>query len=268
MKRIERNYTCYNTEDLEELIAYTHRICGPSGVRYQLYEQSSSQEKRYSKLSVTGEDFLEKEFVFADYYKSSDDISERVKLKPGDTSSIIRIVKPADLFENPVEAMASMGAEEPELPLSVIEEIVYRLASTCQDTGYYYYNSRKLGLRGSEWSIDKCVKIEPPPRVRIMPSPHEKRPVRGGMQRREWIAGAADKAKRHLSFAVNQGHSGGKYASDFHRAGMQIDKALSHAIKTEDKALIETLAGRKDDFLRIHRAIRVLYSELSEVGEG
>ena len=265
---IRNNYTCYNTEDLEELIAYTHRICGPEGVRYQLYQQSSSEEKRYSKLSVTEEDFLEKEFVFADYYKSSDDIDERVKLKPGDTSSIIRIVKPADLFENLVESMAVMGAEEPEVPLSVIEEVVYRLASTCQDTGYYYYNSRKIGLRGSDWGIDKCVKMEPPPRVRIMPSPREKRPVQGGMQRRQWISGAADKAKRHLSYAVNQGHSGGKYASDFHRAGMHIDTALAHAIKTGNKELIDALAGKKEDFLRISRAIRHLCSELSEVGEG
>ena len=267
--RIKHNYTCYNTEDLEELIAYTHRLCGPGGLRQRIYDQSDSSDKRYINLQPTTNEFLERKFVFADYYKSSEDIEHRVKLKPGDAPSVVRVVKPVDLFENLVESMAVMGAEEPEVPLPVVEEMVFRLSSMSQGYSGYYYYSRDMGLRKHPWSIGFLAQMEPPPRVRIMPSPQEKRPtIPGGMQRRQWVSGAADKAKKHLSYAVHSGHSGGKYSSDFHRAGMHIDKALNHAIKAKDNELIETLRSRKQDFLLIHNAIRVLYSELSEVEEG
>ena len=57
---IEHNYTCYNTEDLEELIKYTHRLCGPGGLRQRVYDASDSIDKRYINLQPTTNEFIER----------------------------------------------------------------------------------------------------------------------------------------------------------------------------------------------------------------
>jgi hypothetical protein len=262
--RIVANYTRYNTEDLEKLIAYTYELCKAGGVRRKLYNQSNGKTGYGPKLHDGMPEFLHVEWTFADYGRSADHTYAVKDNRSSPEDALVRVVKPEELWENYIEALSFLSSPEPILPRWALAEIVYRLSKWGSPQYSHYARS---GLRGEEpWSIEKCFDEFAPPDVRIMLKPEEKRPQGlGGEQRRAWLDGAANSARDHLWLGIHPGHNGGKYASNFVRGGYDLKKALAHAEKTKDPQLVQHLQTCIDYHERIEKAVRALMGELNEV---
>jgi hypothetical protein len=262
--RIAANYTRYNTEDLEKLIAYTYELCKAGGVRRKLYNQGKGKTGYGPNLHDVMPEFLDAEWTFSDYGRCADHSYAVKDTRHGPEDVLVRIVKPEELWSNTIEALSYLSSPQPILPRWALAEMVHRF-STWGTHRYSYYN--RSGLRGDQpWSIEKCFDEFAPPDVRIMPKPEEKKPKgRGGQQRRSWLDGAANSAKQHLWLGIHPGHNGGKYASNFVRGGYDLKKALVHAKKTKDPQLVQHIQTCIDYHERIESAVRALMRELNEV---